>query len=113
MLFRYWFWDWPAIVNELWIESLLNILSPPDIAQSQVGIYSACYKISIMMTIFIQAFKYAAEPFFFSNSKDKDAKGLFASDTFFCFDLFRHVYWNLCCTIDIANILSGRSIMSD
>lgn len=49
-----------------------------EIAQSQVGIYSACYKISIMMTIFVQAFKYAAEPFFFSNAKHENAKQLYA-----------------------------------
>ncbi len=49
-----------------------------EISQSQVGIYSACYKISIMMTIFVQAFKYAAEPFFFSNAKNENAKQLYA-----------------------------------
>ncbi|MEG2070863.1 MAG: polysaccharide biosynthesis C-terminal domain-containing protein, partial [Bacteroidales bacterium] len=67
-----------GIVNETMDRVLLKNLSPPDIAQSQVGIYSACYKISIMMTIFIQAFKYAAEPFFFNKSKDKDAKETYA-----------------------------------
>lgn len=63
-----------GIVNETMDRVLLRRLSPPDIAQAQVGIYSACYKISVMMTIFIQAFKYAAEPFFFNKSKDGDAK---------------------------------------
>ena len=63
-----------GIVNETMDRVLLRRLSPPDIAQAQVGIYSACYKISIMMTIFVQAFKYAAEPFFFAKSKDQDAK---------------------------------------
>jgi len=63
-----------GIVNETMDRVLLRRLSPTDIAQAQVGIYSACYKISIMMTIFIQAFKYAAEPFFFAKAKDQDAK---------------------------------------
>src|SRR5574344_2067276 len=67
-----------GIVNETMDRVLLKNLSPAEIAQSQVGIYSACYKISIMMTIFIQAFKYAAEPFFFSKSKDADAKATYA-----------------------------------
>ncbi len=39
-----------------------------------VGIYSAVYKISIVMLLFLQAFRYAAEPFFFSEEKSKDAK---------------------------------------
>jgi O-antigen/teichoic acid export membrane protein len=63
-----------GIVNETMDRVFLKELSPADIAQSQVGIYSACYKISIMMTIFIQAFKYAAEPFFFAKAKDSDAR---------------------------------------
>lgn len=63
-----------GIVNETMDRILLRRLSPPEIAQANVGIYSACYKISIMMTLFIQAFKYAAEPYFFNKSKDENAK---------------------------------------
>jgi len=44
----------------------------------QLGIYGACYKISIIITLFIQAFKYAAEPFFFSQEKEKDSKEVYA-----------------------------------
>ena len=63
-----------GIVNETMDRVLIKYLSPNSEPQASVGIYSACYKISIMMTIFIQAFKYAAEPFFFHKAKDKDAK---------------------------------------
>lgn len=51
---------------------LLTWLLPPYIAMSQVGIYTACFKIPIIMSFFLQAFRYAAEPFFFSN-KDENA----------------------------------------
>lgn len=67
-----------GIVNETMDRIMLKWLSPADIAQSQVGIYSACYKISILMTIVIQAFKYAAEPFFFGKAKDNDAQEVYA-----------------------------------
>jgi O-antigen/teichoic acid export membrane protein len=67
-----------GIVNETFDRLLLRYLLPKDIATSQVGIYSACYKISILMTIFITAYKYAAEPFFFAQSKEKDAKETYA-----------------------------------
>lgn len=63
-----------GIVNETMDRVLLKYFSPNPEPSASVGIYSACYKISIMMTIFIQAFKYAAEPFFFHKAKDKDAK---------------------------------------
>ncbi len=46
-------------------------------ALSQVGIYSACYKLAMIVTIFLQAYRYAAEPFFFSQSKNKDRNKLY------------------------------------
>ena len=67
-----------GMVNETFDRLLLRYLLPGDIAAYQVGIYSACYKISILMTIFIQAYKYAAEPFFFAAAREKDAKIMYA-----------------------------------
>lgn len=68
-----------GIVNETFDRLLLRYLLPPGIAEYQVGIYSACYKIAILMTIFIQAYRYAAEPFFFAQSKEKDAMEVYAN----------------------------------
>lgn len=41
-------------------------------ADEQVGIYSACYKLAMLVTIFLQAYRYAAEPYFFARSADLD-----------------------------------------
>jgi len=43
-----------------------------------LGIYSACYKLSILMSLFIQAFRYAAEPFFFAYADKSDARQVYA-----------------------------------
>ncbi|MCU0444163.1 MAG: polysaccharide biosynthesis C-terminal domain-containing protein [Microscillaceae bacterium] len=43
-----------------------------------LGIYAAAAKISIFMMLVVQAFKYAAEPFFFAQAEDKNAPALFA-----------------------------------
>lgn len=43
-----------------------------------VGVYGGVYKISIIITLFIQAFRYAAEPFFFNEEKNKNAKQTYA-----------------------------------
>lgn len=67
-----------GMTNETMDRILLKYMLPKDIAASQVGIYGACYKISILMTIFVQTFRYAAEPFFFSNSREKNSKELYA-----------------------------------
>lgn len=47
-------------------------------ALEQVGIYSACYKLSIFMTLAVQSFRYAAEPFFFAQMKNDDNKTVYA-----------------------------------
>jgi len=43
-----------------------------------VGIYAACIKLTIFMSLAVQSFKYAAEPFFFSQAQDKQSPKLFA-----------------------------------
>ena len=61
------------IINENLDKVFLGRLLPPDISETQVGIYGACSKIAIFLSIFIQAFRLGAEPFFFSHSKNKNA----------------------------------------
>lgn len=41
-------------------------------ATTQVGVYSAAYKLAMLVSIMLQAYRYAAEPFFFSQSKNEN-----------------------------------------
>ncbi|MES3019785.1 MAG: oligosaccharide flippase family protein [Bacteroidota bacterium] len=61
------------IINETSDKVFLGRLLPPDISETEVGIYGACSKIAIFLSIFIQAFRLGAEPFFFSHSKNKNS----------------------------------------
>ena len=73
---------WPLII--IGISGMINEVSDKiflkyftDLSLNplqQVGIYSANYKLAVLMTIFIQMFNYAAEPFFFKKSASSDAK---------------------------------------
>jgi O-antigen/teichoic acid export membrane protein len=45
--------------------------------RATMGIYSACYKLTVILALFTQAFRYAAEPFFFAHAKNKDAPELY------------------------------------
>ncbi len=94
-----------GMINETFDRIILKELLPADIGKTELGIYGACYKIAILMTIFIQAFKYAAEPFFFSRANDKDAKALNALVmkyfVIFCSFLFLGTMMN----IDIIKIV--------
>ena len=62
------------IINENFDKWLLPQLLGKDIN----GAYSACYKIAVFMTIFIQGFRLGAEPFFFSHAKEENAKNTYA-----------------------------------
>lgn len=69
-----------GIVNEMLDRVLLKFLLPHDLQTNLalLGIYSACYKLSILMSLFIQAFRYAGEPFFFAHAGRDDARQIYA-----------------------------------
>ena len=46
--------------------------------EEQVGIYNACYKLSILITLFIQGFKMSAEPFFFKQAQGANPQKTYA-----------------------------------
>ncbi len=69
-----------AMINEVMDRQMLAMFLPlpPDAAKRIVGIYAANYKLAILISLFIQAFKMAAEPFFFSQARDKNAPRIYA-----------------------------------
>jgi O-antigen/teichoic acid export membrane protein len=46
--------------------------------RSTLGVYQAAVKLAVIMNLFIQMFRYAAEPFFFQRARDKNSKELYA-----------------------------------
>ncbi len=67
-----------GMVNETADRIILKYLLPEDAADAQIGIYGACYKLAILITLFIQAFRMGAEPFFFSHAQEKNSRETFA-----------------------------------
>lgn len=47
-------------------------------AQTQLGIYGACFKVAMVMMMFTQAFRYAYEPFVFAKHKDRESVEAYA-----------------------------------
>jgi O-antigen/teichoic acid export membrane protein len=97
---------WPLIilglagmVNETFDRIVLKYILPVDEGSYQIGVYSNCYKIAMLMSIFIQAFKFAAEPFFFNSANAKNSKYLNALVmkyfVIFCLFLFLGTMMNL------------------
>jgi O-antigen/teichoic acid export membrane protein len=64
-----------GVINETFDRILLNYLLPNAItAKAEIGIYGACYKLSIILTLFSQAFRMGAEPYFFKSANDASSK---------------------------------------
>jgi len=64
-------------IDRIMIKNMLFDVLGEKATMEQLGIYGACYKISIIIAIFIQAFRFAAEPFFFAQQKDENAKSTY------------------------------------
>lgn len=83
-----------GIINEMLDRMLLKYLLPYNMETNlqQLGIYAACYKLSVLMSLFIQAFRFAAEPFFFAQAAKENAQKMYADVlkyfTIFCVLVF-------------------------
>ncbi len=68
-----------GMTNETIDRILLKYLLPnADMATSELGLYGAFYKLSIIMILFIQTFRFAAEPFFFAQEKEENSRKVYA-----------------------------------
>ena len=68
-------------INEQFDKILLGKLLPANIAEAEVGVYSACYKLGLFMVLFRTAYTLGIEPFFFSHSKNENAPQTYATIT--------------------------------
>ena len=69
------------MINETFDRIMLEWWAPVKTvraAKAEVGIYSACYKLSILITLAVQAFRMGAEPFFFKQSTGDNAPKVYA-----------------------------------
>lgn len=73
-----------------------------------LGVFGACYKYAVLMNLAVQSFRFAAEPFFFSNASDKNSPALFAK--------VNHYFVITCCLLllsvsinmDILKLIVGK-----
>lgn len=78
-------YSWPVlvanisfIINESLDKVMLKQMLPTSIGDHDVAIYGTCAKIAIFLSIFVQAFRLGAEPFFFSHAKNKNSGDTYA-----------------------------------
>lgn len=99
-----------GIVNETMDRVLLkHLLDLPEAeALAQLGIYGACYKVAIIMSLGIQAFRYAAEPFFFSQEKDKNALKTYAAVMRYYVILAAFMFLGITLFLDVVMLFVGE-----
>lgn len=68
-----------GVINETLDRMVYKHIVQGKQALIDLGIYGANYKIGGLLLIFIQMFRYAAEPYFFNKSKEKDSKRQYAA----------------------------------
>ena len=69
-----------GVVNQSVSLVLIPFLIPEDHGPMyQLGVYSQGVKLAVLMNMFIQAFRYAFEPFFFSQSSKNDDPKIYAT----------------------------------
>jgi O-antigen/teichoic acid export membrane protein len=106
-----------GMTNEMFSRTMLEAWLPPHFYgtvtnKAAMGIFGACYKFAVLMNLGIQAFRYAAEPFFFSNASDKNSPTLFAK--------VNHYFIITCCVVllgisinlDVLQFLIGTDFRS-
>lgn len=85
-----------GMTNEMFSRLTLEWWLPPNFYPGQsseyaLGVFGACYKFAVLMSLAVQAFRYAAEPFFFSTATDKNSPALFAK--------INHYFIIVCCIL--------------
>jgi len=97
-----------GMVNETFDRILLPmLLTDKSSAMAQLGIYGACYKLSILMTLFIQTFRYAAEPFFFNHSQKEQSKEIYATVMHWFVLVCSFIFLGVMMYIDLVQLLIG------
>ncbi len=97
-------------INEAIDRILLKHFSAdPTIAMETVGVYGANYKLAVFMTLYIQMFKYAVEPFFFEQAKNSDAKTMYSTILNYFFILGLIIFLGITVYIDIFKHFLGSS----
>jgi len=96
-------------IDKILIPKLIPAAQKP---MEQLGIYGANYKLAVIMNMFIQAFRYSFEPFFFSHQKNSNSRLIYAHvmKYFVIFGLL--IFLGITLFIDVFKIIIGSEYHS-
>jgi len=99
-------------MNEMFGRILMNYLLPEEIAFNEIGVYSASIKLAILLSLFVQAFRYAAEPFFFAQEKEKNSKKVYAQVMKYFVIIMLFASLGILLYIDLIKLIIGSEFRS-
>ncbi len=103
----------PGVVNDFLDRILFRYFDTNAEAwRSSLGLYQAAVKLAVIMNLFIQMFRYAAEPFFFRNARDKGSRELYASVQEYFTAFCGLVFLGVILYIDIIALILGPQFRS-
>lgn len=103
----------PGVVNDFLDRILFRYFDTnADAWRSSLGLYQAAVKLAVIMNLFIQMFRYAAEPFFFRREKEKGSKELYAKVQEYFTAFCGLVFLGVILYIDIIALILGPQFRS-
>ena len=82
------------------------------VSYEQLGIYNASYKLAVIITLFIQMFRFAAEPYFFSIEKEKDSRIVYANIMKYFVVIILGIFLVVVLYLDFFKFYLGRNFRS-
>ena len=103
-----------GMTNETIDRILLKHLLPQNLnVSAEIGLYGAFYKLSILIVLFIQTFRFAAEPFFFAQEKEKNSRKVYAVVMKFFVIITSFIFLVVTMLYDFIIIFLGNSYHDD
>lgn len=98
-----------GIMNQTLDRILFPFFYTGSDAQTQLGIYGACFKVATVMMMFTQAFRYAYEPFVFAKHKDRHSLEAYA-DAMKYYIIFSYmILLGMVCYLDLLKFIIAPS----
>lgn len=99
----------PGTVNESLDRILFRFFAPEHLSwRAELGVYQAAVKLAVIMNLFIQMFRYAAEPFFFARAKEKGSNELYAKVMEYFIAFCMLIFLGVTLYIDIIGLILGK-----
>ena len=103
----------PGVVNDFLDRILFRYFDTNAEAwRSSLGLYQAAVKLAVIMNLFIQMFRYAAEPFFFRRAREKDSRALYATVQEYFTAFCGLVFLGVILYIDVIALILGPQFRS-